>query len=112
MKVVINLYLKIDDFTKSFLRAFIGKVMVATSTPYTKLSERLGMDDHMVVLDVVESKIPGNMRSYGVVDKSQRITSCHNIILKFIVNVDCTKPVGYDCRCRTMTTMTDENVVR
>lgn len=63
----------IVDFTQSFRRAFIGEEAVATSKVYVKLSERLGMNDHLVVLDVVASKIACNLRSYGVVDGTEII---------------------------------------
>lgn len=67
-KGAIALDCAIVDFTQSFRRAFIGEEAVATSKVYVKLSERLGMSDHLVVLDVVASKIACNLRSYGVVD--------------------------------------------
>lgn len=60
--------MSIADFTQSSRWSFIGKEAVVTTKRYTKLSERLGMNDHIVVLDVVESKISCNLRSYGVVD--------------------------------------------
>lgn len=63
----------IVDFTQSFRRAFIGEEAVATSKVYVKLAERLGMTDHLVVLDVVASKIASNLRSYGVVDGEEII---------------------------------------
>lgn len=67
-KGAIALDCAIVDFTQAFRRAFIGEEAVATSKVYVKLAERLGMNDHMVVLDVVASKIACNLRSYGVVD--------------------------------------------
>lgn len=62
----------IVDFTQAFRRAYIGEEAVATSKVYVRMAERLGMNDHLIVLDVVAAKIACNLRSYGVVD-GQRI---------------------------------------
>lgn len=56
------------DFTQAFRRAYIGEEAVATSKVYVRMAERLGMKDHMIVLDVVASKLACNLRNYGVVD--------------------------------------------
>lgn len=61
------------DFTQSFRRAYIGEEAVATSKVYVRMAERLGMKDHMTVLDVVASKLACNLRNYGVVDGIQII---------------------------------------
>lgn len=58
----------IVDFTQAFRRSYIGEEAVATSKVYVLMAERLGMSDHMIVLNVVASKIACNLRSYGVVD--------------------------------------------
>lgn len=63
----------IVDFTQSFRRAYIGEEAVATSKVYVRMAERLGMNDHMTVLDVVASKLSCNLRNYGVVDGVQII---------------------------------------
>lgn len=65
----------IMDFSQAFRRAFIGEEAVASSKVYVKLAERLGMSDNLVVLDVVASKIACNLRSYGVVDGVEIITT-------------------------------------
>lgn len=57
----------IVDFIQSFRRAYIGEQAVATSKVYVRMSERLGIADHDVVLDVVASKIACILRKYGVV---------------------------------------------
>lgn len=58
----------IVDFTQSFRRAYIGEEAIATSKVYVRMAERLGMNDHMIVLDVVASKLSCNLRNYGVMD--------------------------------------------
>lgn len=63
----------IVDFTQSFRRAYIGEEAVATSKVYVRMAERLGMSDHLIVLDVVAAKIACNLRSYGVVDGQEII---------------------------------------
>ncbi|KAI0562710.1 Importin-beta [Gracilaria domingensis] len=63
----------IADFTQAFRRSYIGEEAVANSKVYVKMAERLGMTDHMHVLDVVASKIACNLRNYGVVDGLQII---------------------------------------
>lgn len=72
-KGALALDLAIVDFTQSFRRAYIGEEAVATSKVYVRMAERLGMTDHMIVLDVVASKIACNLRNYGVVDGLQII---------------------------------------
>lgn len=67
-KGALALDLAIIDFTQAFRRSYIGEEAVATSKVYVRMAERLGMHDHMVVLDVVASKIASNLRGYGVVD--------------------------------------------
>jgi exportin-7 len=58
----------IVEFSQAFRRAYIGEEAVATSKVYVRMAERLRMSDHMIVLDVVASKIAYNLRNYGVVD--------------------------------------------
>lgn len=58
----------IVEFSQAFRRTYIGEEAVATSKVYVRLAERLGMNDHMIVLDVVASKVAYNLRNYGVVD--------------------------------------------
>lgn len=58
----------IIEFSQAFRRAYIGEEAVATSKVYKRLAERLHMTDHMIVLDVVASKVAYNLRNYGVVD--------------------------------------------
>lgn len=65
----------IMEFAQAFRRAFIGEEAVASSKVYVKLAERLGMSDNLVVLDVIASKIACNLRSYGVVDGVEIITT-------------------------------------
>lgn len=67
-KGAIALDSSIVDFTQSFRRSYIGEEAVASSKVYVRMAERLGMTDHMIVLDVVASKIACNLRNYGVVD--------------------------------------------
>jgi exportin-7 len=64
----------IVEFSQAFRRAYVGEEAVATSKVYVRMAERLGMSDHMIVLDVVASKIAYNLRNYGVVD-GERIVS-------------------------------------
>lgn len=56
------------EFSQAFRRAYIGEEAVATSKVYVRMAERLMMNDHMTVLDVVASKIAYNLRNYGVYD--------------------------------------------
>lgn len=63
----------IIEFSQAFRRAYIGEEAVATSKVYVRMAERLGMSDHMIVLDVIASKIAYNLRHYGVVDGEQII---------------------------------------
>lgn len=56
------------EFSQAFRRAYIGEEAVATSKVYVRMAERLMMNDHMTVLDVVASKIAYNLRNYGVFD--------------------------------------------
>ncbi|GAB0491088.1 hypothetical protein MMPV_002336 [Pyropia vietnamensis] len=56
----------IIEFTQAFRKAYIGEQAVATSKVYVRMAERLGVADHMVVLDVVATKIAGNLHRYGV----------------------------------------------
>lgn len=63
----------IVDFTQGFRRAYIGEEAVATSKVYVRMAERLGMNDHMTVLNVVATKLSCNLRNYGVVDGHQII---------------------------------------
>lgn len=70
----------IVDFTQSFRRSYIGEEAVATSKVYVRMAERLGMNDHLIVLDVVASKIAANLRSYGVVDGVQIITKSLSLL--------------------------------
>lgn len=63
----------IVDFTQSFRKSYIGEEAVATSKVYVRMAERLGMTNHMVVLNVVATKIACNLRNYGVVDGLQII---------------------------------------
>jgi exportin-7 len=58
----------IVEFSQAFRRAYIGEEAVATSKVYVRMAERLRMTDHMIVLDVVASKIAYNLRNYGIVD--------------------------------------------
>jgi exportin-7 len=70
----------IIEFSQAFRRTYIGEEAVATSKVYVRLAERLGMSDHMIVLDVVASKIAYNLRNYGVVD-GERIVSKSLVLL-------------------------------
>lgn len=63
----------IVDFTQSFRKSYIGEEALATSKVYVRMAERLGMTNHMVVLNVVATKIACNLRNYGVVDGLQII---------------------------------------
>lgn len=58
----------IIEFTQAFRKAYIGEQAVANSKVYVRMAERLGVADHMVVLDVVATKIAGNLHRYGVSD--------------------------------------------
>jgi len=58
----------IVDFSQSFRRAYIGEEAVATSKVYVRMAERLGMTNHMAVLNIVATKVACNLRNYGVVD--------------------------------------------
>mmetsp|Transcript_37087 Transcript_37087/g.148002 ORF Transcript_37087/g.148002 Transcript_37087/m.148002 type:complete len:1034 (-) Transcript_37087:449-3550(-) len=57
----------IVDFIQSFRKAYIGEQAVSTSKVYVRMSERLGISDHIVVLDVVASKIACILQKYGIV---------------------------------------------
>lgn len=70
----------IADFTQAFRRSYIGEEAVANSKVYVKMAERLGMTDHMHVLDVVASKIACNLRIYGVVDGAQIIAKSLSLL--------------------------------
>lgn len=68
------------SFTQAFRRSYIGEDSVANSKVYVRMAERLGMTDHMTVLDVVASKLAANLQNYGVVDGQNIIANSLSLL--------------------------------
>lgn len=56
------------SFFQSFRRVYIGEQMMHTSKVYTKLGERLGLTDHLMVLSIMLRKIATNLKVYGAAE--------------------------------------------
>ncbi|KXZ55001.1 hypothetical protein GPECTOR_3g165 [Gonium pectorale] len=52
-------------FLQCFRKVYIGEQVMHSSKVYTRLSERLGLEDHAAVLSAMLSKIATNLRVYG-----------------------------------------------
>lgn len=49
-------------FFQCFRKVYIGEQVMHSSKVYTKLSERLGLDDHLAVLNVMLAKLAKNLQ--------------------------------------------------
>ncbi|KAA8499665.1 Exportin-7-B [Porphyridium purpureum] len=65
----------IVDFTQNFRKAYIGEQAVQHSKVYATMAEKLGIRDHMFVLNVVASKIACNLRHFGVSGTGDEVIS-------------------------------------
>ncbi|GIL63010.1 hypothetical protein Vafri_17171 [Volvox africanus] len=52
-------------FLQCFRKVYIGEQVMHSSKVYTRLAERLGLEDHSAILSVMLSKIGTNLRVYG-----------------------------------------------
>ncbi|EFJ44129.1 hypothetical protein VOLCADRAFT_65225 [Volvox carteri f. nagariensis] len=52
-------------FLQCFRKVYIGEQVMHSSKVYTRLAERLGLEDHAAVLSVMLAKIGTNLRVYG-----------------------------------------------
>lgn len=52
-------------FLQCFRKVYIGEQVMHSSKVYTRLAERLGLEDHSAVLSVMLTKIGTNLRVYG-----------------------------------------------
>eukprot|EP00798_Chlamydomonas_sp_ICE-L_P019293 gene19293-25939_t len=55
----------IINFFQCFRKVYIGEQVMHSSKVYTKLQEKLGLTDHLGVLNVMLSKIAKNLQVYG-----------------------------------------------
>jgi len=92
----------IVEFSQAFRKAYIGEQAVATSKVYVRLSERLGIPDHTVVLDVVASKIAYNLRFYGMVDGEGVVAKSLALLQDFASGHSSSRLLG---KLATVTTM-------
>lgn len=60
-----RLDLAILAFFQNFRKVYIGEQVMHSSKVYTKLSERLGLADHLTVMNVMLAKIATNLKVYG-----------------------------------------------
>mmetsp|Transcript_24027 Transcript_24027/g.60483 ORF Transcript_24027/g.60483 Transcript_24027/m.60483 type:complete len:1061 (+) Transcript_24027:348-3530(+) len=52
-------------FFQNFRKVYVGEQAMHSSKVYTRLNERLGLNDHLMVLNVVLGKIATNLKVYG-----------------------------------------------
>lgn len=55
-------------FFQGFRKVYVGEQVVHSSKVYVRLSERLGLRDHLTVLTIILSKIATNLKVFGAAD--------------------------------------------
>ncbi|GAB4820934.1 hypothetical protein N2152v2_007980 [Parachlorella kessleri] len=60
-----RLDLAVLGFFQNFRKVYIGEQVMHSSKVYNKLAERLGLHDHLTVMNVMLSKIATNLKVYG-----------------------------------------------
>mmetsp|Transcript_25560 Transcript_25560/g.71479 ORF Transcript_25560/g.71479 Transcript_25560/m.71479 type:complete len:1067 (+) Transcript_25560:187-3387(+) len=61
-------------FFQNFRKVYIGEQAMHSSKVYTRLNERLGLNDHLMVLNVILGKIATNLRVYGAAEDVIHLT--------------------------------------
>ncbi|CAL8462392.1 g1925 [Coccomyxa elongata] len=69
-----RLDIAILSFFQSFRKVYVGEQVMHSSKVYVRLSERLGLSDHLLVLNVMLSKIATNLKVYGSCDEVITLT--------------------------------------
>eukprot|EP00899_Mesostigma_viride_P004716 jgi/Mesvir1/14245/Mv09683-RA.1 len=60
-----RLSIAILSFFQNFRKVYVGEQAMHSSKVYTRLSERLGLHDHLMVLNVIVGKIATNLKCYS-----------------------------------------------
>lgn len=61
-------------FFQSFRKVYVGEQAMHASKVYTRLSERMGLNDHLMVLNITVSKIATNLKCYVNCDEVVEVT--------------------------------------
>uniref|UniRef100_A0A7S1SV05 Exportin-7/Ran-binding protein 17 TPR repeats domain-containing protein n=1 Tax=Tetraselmis chuii TaxID=63592 RepID=A0A7S1SV05_9CHLO len=61
-------------FFQNFRKVYVGEQAMHSSKVYTRLNERLGLSDHLMVLNVVLGKIATNLKVYGAAEEIIHLT--------------------------------------
>jgi exportin-7 len=56
------------------MQVYVGEQAMHSSKVYTRLNERLGLSDHLMVLNVVLGKIATNLKVYGAAEEIIHLT--------------------------------------
>lgn len=64
-----RLDVSILHFFQHFRKVYVGEQVMHSSKVYTRLKENVGLDDHLIVLNVILNKISHNLKCFGACDK-------------------------------------------
>eukprot|EP00242_Pyramimonas_sp_CCMP2087_P001295 CAMPEP_0198228690 /NCGR_PEP_ID=MMETSP1445-20131203/113729_1 /TAXON_ID=36898 /ORGANISM="Pyramimonas sp., Strain CCMP2087" /LENGTH=1057 /DNA_ID=CAMNT_0043909107 /DNA_START=452 /DNA_END=3625 /DNA_ORIENTATION=+ len=61
-------------FFQNFRKVYVGEQAMHSSKVYTRLSERMGLSDHLMVLNITVSKIATNLKCFAACDEVVEMT--------------------------------------